>query len=653
MLLSYVNPLYIEKCLSRGTKNVYTICMRRYVLAIIVSVLGFGGGFLVYENVSNRGALLFEDVLAKDPVGAALIAGEPRDPITIHTAVFYTKKFFDQAYARVSTLPTPAALADVDRGTFQGMLVPHHLLAAQYIAQAFVQTRNRTPDTIILLSPDHFAHGASWASISRVGWDTPYGRVEPDTGRADALVAAGVVQVDELPFTQEHGVGAIMPFIRRTFPKARVIPIIVKDGMPDTRADALASAIATQMDGTVLLVGSFDFSHYLPQNVAQYHDATAQTVLEQLDARGAARLDIDSKPGLRVFLTALRARAPSMTYHPLAHTSADILLKNHNSFENTSYFTGYFAPKEQAPAPAARVTIHAFGDIMLDRSVRTTLATKGAEYPFQKIARFMDGSDIVLANLEGPFTSSPSKTYPGGPLTFTFDPKHAPTLRKFGVNVVSLANNHTLNFGTSGLQQTRQILKKTGIAYFGDPSNKTELSHIETVHGMRVGFVGFHQFINNDPRIVSEEIRRIRAKTDVLIVMPHWGIEYETKKPHASAIRAAHEWIDAGADVVIGAHPHVVQPLELYKGKMIFYSLGNFIFDQQFSEDVKTELSVGLVVEPQQISFHLFPMYNQGIQITVSEKQKRDILLTTLARNSIVPDTMRSAITNGLVTLPR
>ncbi len=105
--------------------------------------------------------------------------------------------------------------------------------------------------------------------------------------------------------------------------------------------------------------------------------------------------------------------------------------------------------------------------------------------------------------------------------------------------------------------------------------------------------------------------------------------------------------------MVIGNHPHVVQSFEIYKGKFIAYSLGNFIFDQQFSEDVKTELSLGVVIEPDTIRVYLFPMYNSEYQVTLATPEKRDILFERLAKESKVKDNVRQQIREGRIVLPR
>lgn len=235
---------------------------------------------------------------------------------------------------------------------------------------------------------------------------------------------------------------------------------------------------------------------------------------------------------------------------------------------------------------------------MLDRNVRNKIGEVGFDTFFAGVKDLVENADIAVANLEGPFTKYPSvtATLVSKELRFTFDPALAPKLADLGFDVLGLANNHTLNFGTKGLKETREYLKQAGISYYGEPDNRDELSTVVEKNGIRVGFVGFHEFsyINFDK--VIAEIDRIRPDVDVLIVSPHWGVEYQAA-PTENMKKWAKLFIDHGADAVIGAHSHVVGDIDEYKGKKIFYSLGNFVFDQYFSEDTMKGLAAQIQVE--------------------------------------------------------
>ena len=172
------------------------------------------------------------------------------------------------------------------------------------------------------------------------------------------------------------------------------------------------------------------------------------------------------------------------------------------------------------------------GDTVLDRDVRILINRKGFDSFFSGVRDLVKNADIAVANLEGPFTANTSITTnpKNTELKFTFDPNLAQSLSDLGFDILGLANNHTLNFGQEGLDATRRYIGEAGMVYYGDPNNKDEISVIYTQKNIKVGFIGFHEFsyINFDK--VFNEINRLRPLVDVLIVTPHWGVEYEKNR---------------------------------------------------------------------------------------------------------------------------
>lgn len=238
------------------------------------------------------------------------------------------------------------------------------------------------------------------------------------------------------------------------------------------------------------------------------------------------------------------------------------------------------------------------GDIMLDRNVRNLINKNGFDKFFSGVKNLVQSSDIAVANLEGPFTPYPSITadLKNKALQFTFDPALAPALADLGFDILGLANNHSMNFGKTGLEMTRRYIGGSGMFYYGDPNNKDEISTIITKNGISVGIIGFHEFTYYNFNNIYLEIARLRPIVDILIVTPHWGIEYD-KQPTEKMVEWAHQFIDSGADAVIGTHSHVVGEIEEYKGKKIYYSLGNFAFDQYFSKATMEGLAVEIEAE--------------------------------------------------------
>jgi len=306
--------------------------------------------------------------------------------------------------------------------------------------------------------------------------------------------------------------------------------------------------------------------------------------------------------------------------------------------------------KPDRPDPT-KITIQTFGDLMLDRYVRKTINNHSSEYPFENIKDLLDQADFNVVNLEGTLTDFPTKSIQPNDTTFTFSKRHAETLRDLNFTITSLANNHSRDFGTTGAQQTKETLKTNNIAYFGDYFNKNEISHVENYSGTKIGFVGYHQLSNTGFQNVLNEVARLRDKVDFLIVYAHWGIEYARMNFSDAQQAAAYQLIEEGADAVVGMHPHVVQPIEIYKGKIIFYSLGNFVFDQLFSDDVREELGVRIIIEPKQVTYQFITLENIDIQIHETTADKRRELLREIAQASEISDFFKEQVKRGEVVL--
>ena len=306
------------------------------------------------------------------------------------------------------------------------------------------------------------------------------------------------------------------------------------------------------------------------------------------------------------------------------------------------------------PVQNSTTTVLIFGDMMLDRNVRQKINQFGADYPFVLIKDFLVGHDVVVANAEGPFTSNPSKTLGvhNGPLVFTFDPTILSTLKNLGFTLLGQANNHTLNFGTAGLKQSEKNIEQAGLDWFGDPSNQDLHSFATTTHGQKIAIVGYHQFAPSGLANVVNEIQSLKQQGAFVIAYPHWGEEYLEDKTYTQT-KIAHAFVDAGADAVIGSHPHVVEPIEIYKNKIIFYSLGNFIFDQAQSGPTSEGLSIDMSITPTNVTYNLFPLKIRQEQASLMAGDERTELLSGLAKKSLVDESIKEAIRSGAIDLTR
>lgn len=248
------------------------------------------------------------------------------------------------------------------------------------------------------------------------------------------------------------------------------------------------------------------------------------------------------------------------------------------------------------------------GDIFLSRHIdvltkRDNLNNQDLySYPFSGLGSLEKRKyDTWIGNLECPITVKQSTPYElENYLKFSCKKEYLPQLKKY-FDIVSLANNHTDNMGgKSGLEETRGHLKNEGIKYFGDYDNSQteklcEIFYIQNGStDIPIAFCGFHGVFSL-PKDNEIEIIKNYSKYFITFVMPHQGEEYKGKS-NTYQKKIYHKFVDAGADAVMGSHPHVIQEVEEYKNKIIFYSLGNFIFDQNWSKTrehmvVKTEIS--------------------------------------------------------------
>ena len=241
---------------------------------------------------------------------------------------------------------------------------------------------------------------------------------------------------------------------------------------------------------------------------------------------------------------------------------------------------------------AEEIVINAVGDIMLAGRWAPVLKKKGHQHPFGGVKAALANGDINLGNLESPIATGGAE-YMAKRFRFRADPALAMALRGAGFNLVTLANNHSMDFGGAALAETLLHLKSAGIAWIGAGSNLAEARKMAlyTIKGKRIAFLGYsltqpidffagQQRSGTAPgyeRLVAADVAAARRQADFVVVSFHWGKEANPAvQPYQRS--AAHKAIEAGADAVIGHHPHILQAVERYKNGIIFYSLGNFTF---------------------------------------------------------------------------
>jgi len=269
-------------------------------------------------------------------------------------------------------------------------------------------------------------------------------------------------------------------------------------------------------------------------------------------------------------------------------------------------------------ASSGEVLVVAVGDVMLSRDVGKSIKTGGnPEAPFIETAEILRQADIAFCNLESPFYEKGPPAE--GEMVFGAAPETIDGLRYAGFDVVSLANNHFGDQGRDGMLYTLSHLEENDIEYTGAGESESQARQPAIIerNGLKFAFLGYSDIesaitkgYNATPArpgtaVLTEEdltqdIQRVKKEAHVVIVSIHWGTEYE-ELPAERQRAFAHMAIDAGASLVLGHHPHVVQPVVKYKDGYIFYSLGNFVFDQMWSENTRKSLIAKILFEGDEI----------------------------------------------------
>jgi poly-gamma-glutamate capsule biosynthesis protein CapA/YwtB (metallophosphatase superfamily) len=241
--------------------------------------------------------------------------------------------------------------------------------------------------------------------------------------------------------------------------------------------------------------------------------------------------------------------------------------------------------------PVTRILLG--GDVMLSRYVGIVARAKGDPgWPLHDVSVLLSSADIAFANLESPFSDRGRVVDKG--MLFKAEPEMIQALQMAGIDIVSTANNHARDCGRYGVEYTLEWLQQHGIAAVGTAATAEEARQGKVLdrHGVRFGFLAYTYDQSNgnhpdlddriammEPGQVAEDVKSMLERADVAIVSMHAGVEYQ-RRPNTQQQEFARAAIDAGASVVAGHHPHVTQPVESYGTGVIFYSLGNLVFDQ-------------------------------------------------------------------------
>lgn len=286
-----------------------------------------------------------------------------------------------------------------------------------------------------------------------------------------------------------------------------------------------------------------------------------------------------------------------------------------------------------SPSPEA-FTLGFAGEIILARNVASKINQyKDYKFPFYKVVDLTSGADLFFATLEAPLSG---ENVPCGKdcMRFIGDEQGIEGLIFAGIDVVSLAANHIMDGGEEALAKTLTILDKNGIAHTGAglTSEEARKPVVQEIKGVKMGFVAYNDIYPKENTATVEnlikEIADLKKIVDLVIVAFHWGTEY-TAYPSFYQKELAHKAIESGADLVIGDHPHWIQGIEFYQGRPIFYSVGNFVFDQMWSIQTRQGIIVLVTFEGEKlIKIELFPIQTEDFcqPSPLSGQEKEEII---------------------------
>ena len=459
-----------------------------------------------------------------------------------------------------------------------GLTVPHHLLAADLIASAFALASQQGYRRIIILSPDHFGRSPTPFAVAIRNFQTVMGEVSIDAAAVDRLRENPLVSASNL-FSHEHGVRALLPFMAHYFPRARVVAVAIHRTSQPSQWDSLAQTLAPLLTSDTLLLQSTDFSHYLPWPQARQFDQETLRVLsagdpeavvgltqpQHLDSRGAQYLQLRLQKQVYQARPAVAASRNSQEYtaQPLHST--------------TSYLVQVYSP-ENLPINGVPRFFFA-GDTFFGRYLAGKLARRPwREGLVHRVRQFTGGAPLIV-NLEGVMMAEcPANP---GPLKLCMAAR--PTLdilKDLNVVAVSLANNHSHDFGDHHFRTMQRLLTDAGITVLENRTVKDlgpfRLVALTDLDNRKEPFRAL---------LTDADLHRLEASkpNKPRFAFLHWGEEFTgTPGPREQALAA--RLAEGGVELIIGSHPHRAGALTGDRQQCLAFSLGNFIFDQRRPE---------------------------------------------------------------------
>lgn len=491
-----------------------------------------------------------------------------------------------------------------------GISVPHHLLAADLMARGFWAASAGKYRRIVILSPDHFRAVRGKFATASNPTDTAFGTVPGDPRMAGALLARTSLFEPARNLAHEHGIQALMPFVARFFPDTPVIPVVASISTGPADWDEAVDALSGIIDDQTLVIQSTDYSHYLPWSSAVRKDRETLAVIAANDFAKVAMLNqpdnMDSKAAqyIQMKLQATLFGASSAVIANGNSTQYGGMSNNTTSYIVTAYHRQ--AKALGALQYAGQPTYYFAGDTLIGRYMADSLEDKDAARALSSSVLEITGGKPLIVNLEG--SLAPDIVMGVSHTSHMMNAELAASiLAAMNVKGASLANNHSLDFGISGFNETVATLRKLGIA----PLQHGAVADFEGFSLLPMMLLPMAGYPNHSTTDLSDldKVCTLGAAPP-LVVFAHWGQEYtleETARDRSIKQRLA----ACGVSLMIGGHSHVASNhIEIIAGESLaVHSLGNFLFDQNSSRSSGAMLELRLF-DQGTIGARLIPLPN-------------------------------------------
>jgi AmmeMemoRadiSam system protein B len=258
----------------------------------------------------------------------------------------------------------------------KGIIINHHFFGSEYMAEIIQTVKSSKSKTVVLISPNHFSTGKGNIQVGSVEFDTPFGVL-----KSDKKTIGSLSNLSDSSFEKEHGITAIVGFLKKEIPRTKVVPIIIKDSVTEIDLENLKNELHQKIPKDSVIIASLDFSHYVPLNYAKFQDEMALSAIKNFEIDRINKINIDSVPTLKLML-GLMDLYGYKKFNLMANSSSSIIQNDYETLENTSYITGYFSPQDsiiQKPHTNIFIASQTYTD---------------HPEPF----RFITGSDFVFLN---------------------------------------------------------------------------------------------------------------------------------------------------------------------------------------------------------------------------------------------------------------